>query len=85
MSGYISYRWPRTNKEVDLKNIVKLVQQRLQEAEQRREEAKGSPDGKDGPISKRSVLASGSGESSNDTESEDKDSTGFNGVVQELE
>jgi len=80
MSGYISYRWPRTNKEVDLGTIVELVKDRLEEAEARREEAKALPE-KDGPISKRSVLGSGSGESSNDTESEDKDSNGFAGVV----
>ena len=40
MSGYTSYRWPRLNKEVDLKTVVTLVQDRIQEADKRREEGR---------------------------------------------
>ena len=87
MSGYTSYRWPRLNKEVDLKTVVTLVQDRLQEADKRREEAKGYPDGKGaGSLAKdRSGLNSARGESSEDPDRSNQHSRGLNDVVQELE
>ena len=38
VSGYTSYRWPRLNKEVDLKSVVNGIQDRLQECQNRKEE-----------------------------------------------
>ena len=38
VSGYVSYRWPRQTKEVDLKTVVKVIQDRVESAEKRREE-----------------------------------------------
>ena len=86
MSGYTSYRWPRLNKEVDLKTVVALVQDRIQEADKRREEGKASPDGKGaGSPKDGSGLNSGRGESSDDTDRSNQNSSGLNDVVQELE
>ena len=38
MSGYTSYRWQRAEKGVDIKTIVKVIQDRAQEVAQRRED-----------------------------------------------
>ena len=71
-SGYVSYRWPRLSKEVDLKNVVKAIQDRLQEAERRRED-KAQPEGKGGGsmLKERSGLSVAHGESSDDTDRSD--------------
>ena len=74
VSGYVSYRWPRLNKEVDLKNVIKSIQDRLQEAEQRREEAgKAWAEGKGvaNVQKERSGLSLARGESSDDTDRSD--------------
>jgi len=38
MSGYTSYRWQRAEKGVDMKTVVKVIQDRAQEIAQRRED-----------------------------------------------
>ena len=87
-SGYASYRWPREAKQVDLKSVVKAIQDRLQEAERRREDAKeAQADGKTpaGLPNDRSGLSAAHADGSEDTDRSEADSSGLNDVIQELE
>jgi len=81
-SNYVSYRWPRETKEVDLKGVVAKIQDRLQEAENRREErAMGKGSAKDSQ-----GVSVARGETSDDTDRSEADSRsgGLDEVAQEL-
>lgn len=83
LSGYVSSRWARDSKRVDLHAVIKIVQDRQAEVKKRREDAAHGANGeKPGGIklTDLSVMEP----SSDDTDRSEASSNGLNDVMEEV-